>query len=203
VQAGQVAEPVRAAPGVQRVREVLVSLVAVADDGAGVAGQDAAGVAGFPLNGPSRPERSAGHAQDPSPRAGRDARRCRTAARRGPARRPAHGARRRSRRSPRPWHRASSRPRQRRSGPPRPAPSTGPASGCGPAGPPTGTSPRSTAAAARPRPATAAASRSARTARQRRVVRGGLRRHGRLRQQYRRQYRGLPAPPAGVHHPRN
>ena len=35
------------APGVQRVGEVLVSLVAVADDGAGVAGQDAAGVYGF------------------------------------------------------------------------------------------------------------------------------------------------------------
>ena len=37
----------RAAPGVQRVGEVLISLVAVADDGAGVAGQDAAGVDRF------------------------------------------------------------------------------------------------------------------------------------------------------------
>ena len=47
VQPGQVAQPVGAAPGVQRVGEVLVSLVAVADDRAGVAGQDAAGVDGF------------------------------------------------------------------------------------------------------------------------------------------------------------
>ena len=36
-----------AAPGVQRVGEVLISLVAVADDGARVAGQDTAGVDGF------------------------------------------------------------------------------------------------------------------------------------------------------------
>src|SRR5262249_12182362 len=47
VQPGQVAQAVRAAPGVQRVSEGLVSLVAVADDGARVAGQDAAGVDGL------------------------------------------------------------------------------------------------------------------------------------------------------------
>ena len=47
VQPGQVTQPVRAAPGVQRVGEVLISLVAVADDGARVAGQDAAGVDRF------------------------------------------------------------------------------------------------------------------------------------------------------------
>ena len=36
-----------AAPGMQRVGEVLISLVAVADDGARVAGQDTAGVDSF------------------------------------------------------------------------------------------------------------------------------------------------------------
>ena len=44
VQPGQVTEPVRAAPGVQRIGEVLVPLVAVADDGALISGEDAAGV---------------------------------------------------------------------------------------------------------------------------------------------------------------
>src|SRR5487761_1373821 len=38
VQPGQVAQPVGAAPGVQRAGEVLVSLVAVSDDGAAVTG---------------------------------------------------------------------------------------------------------------------------------------------------------------------
>src|SRR5271166_3687566 len=43
VQPGQVTQPVRAAPGVQRVGEVLIPLVAVADDGARIAGEDPAG----------------------------------------------------------------------------------------------------------------------------------------------------------------
>jgi hypothetical protein len=46
VQPGQVPQPVGAAPGVQGAGEVLVSLVAVADDGARISGQDPAGVDG-------------------------------------------------------------------------------------------------------------------------------------------------------------
>ena len=47
VQPGQVAKPVRAAPGMQRTGQVVVAGVAVADDGARIAGQDAAGVDGL------------------------------------------------------------------------------------------------------------------------------------------------------------
>ena len=47
VQPGQVTQPVRAAPGVQCIGEMLIPPVAVADDGAGVAGQDAASVDRF------------------------------------------------------------------------------------------------------------------------------------------------------------
>ena len=64
VQPGQVAKSVRAAPGVQRAGEVVVARVAVADDGARVAGQDAAGVDGLfgPVAGVHRGEElGAGH----------------------------------------------------------------------------------------------------------------------------------------------
>src|SRR5260370_24702521 len=64
VQPGQVPQPVGAAPGVQSAGEVLISLVAVADDGASVAGQDTAGVDSFfgPVTGVHRGEElSAGH----------------------------------------------------------------------------------------------------------------------------------------------
>src|SRR5258708_4952371 len=47
VQPGQVAQSVRTAPGMQRVAEVVIAGVAVADDGAGVSGQDLAAVDSF------------------------------------------------------------------------------------------------------------------------------------------------------------